>query len=206
MSNCQCRGENSNCFYCDGTGIKRERVRSINKYNIQNFKVNDKIILKRDKLDFKNLLKSYSLVTLKSYKKKLLSEKLKEINDDKKNRYLELIDSVTFEIIWRQRSSNVSKKLDPNLKFSSSTKFRKSSEKRKQKTKSHKNNKKQSNLTLNTQNVSISGLKIFNQTKKISERNFERILDGSKDFYKYRESGKFGSFSSFDDFGDESFS
>ncbi|ULQ55058.1 hypothetical protein KJS94_10445 [Flavihumibacter rivuli] len=40
----------------------------------------------------------------------------------------------------------------------------------------------------------------YNEYKK------ERGLDGSRDFWQYRENGKFGSHSSFDDMSDESFS
>ena len=29
MSNCSCNGENSNCYYCDGTGTKRENYERV---------------------------------------------------------------------------------------------------------------------------------------------------------------------------------
>ena len=52
----------------------------------------------------------------------------------------------------------------------------------------------------------LLGNKLSNYFKGKSQIESEKKLDGSRDYYKYRESGKFGSHSSYDDHGDESFS
>lgn len=43
------------------------------------------------------------------------------------------------------------------------------------------------------------------QEQTIQYNRAQRELDGSRDYWRYRESGRFGSHPSYDDYGDESF-
>lgn len=43
------------------------------------------------------------------------------------------------------------------------------------------------------------------QEQRIQYNRAQRELDGSRDYWQYRESGRFGSHPSYDDYGDESF-
>ncbi len=43
------------------------------------------------------------------------------------------------------------------------------------------------------------------QEQRIQSNRAQRALDGSRDFRQYRETGRFGSHPSYDDYGDESF-
>lgn len=110
MLNCPCLGENTNCFYCDGTGIKREQVTNTyyakNKYEHRVYAVSNKIEI----VDLRTKIKSYSDSTLNNYKQKILFEYLNTSNQGKKAKLLEIIGIVTFELVWRKRYSSFSKK------------------------------------------------------------------------------------------------
>jgi hypothetical protein len=210
MLNCPCIGENANCFYCDGTGIKREQITNtfyaINKYEQKVYKVSSKMEI----LDIRTKIKLYSDSNLNNYKQKILFEYLNTFNREKKARLLEIIDIVTFELVWRKRYSSFPKKSVKSYQTVTVKKSKKTSSK--QQNLKNKPTKKPHFQTKSTDNTNIAqketilGVKLSNYFKKISERDVDRKLDGSRDFYQYREFGKFGSHSSYDDFGDESFS
>lgn len=207
MLNCPCSGENANCFYCDGTGIKREQLTTIYFFKNQNARKAHSTSSKMDIFDLKNKFKSYSDSTLKSYKRNIFSEYLQTINYEKKSKLLEIIDFVTYELVWRKRNSNFSKKPKNNIQtLAANTSKKEQSKKHNPKKKSAKIKYIQNAHATNTQKETILGVKLSNYFKELPRQDIERKLDGSRDFYQFRESGKFGSHSSYDDYGDESFS
>ena len=207
MLNCPCSGENANCFYCDGTGIKREQLKTIYFFKNQNSQKENSNTDKLDISDLRNKFKSYSDSTLKIYKRNIYSEYLHTLNYQKKSKLLEIIDFVTYELVWRKRHSNFTKKPKINFQTVVATASKKGQPKKQNpKKKSGKNKYIQNAHATNTQKETVLGVKLSNYFKELSGHAIERKLDGSRDFYQFREFGKFGSHSSYDDYGDESFS
>jgi hypothetical protein len=216
MSNCSCNGLNENCYYCLGSGIKRnlkkrakfiiiepkETNTNFNNSNLESQKSNT------NRLNIDNLkstIKSYSSNTLKKYKNLLLNEVTDSVHNLNNQKLLEIIDFVTLELVSRltNSKSNINKKKTPTR---NNTKNRVSPLNKGKK----KSKKKLKNLS-NTQNKihsskeTLLGNKLSNHFKQNSHNQVEKKLDGSRDFYQFRESGKFGSHSLYDDHGEESF-
>lgn len=199
MSNCSCNGENQNCFYCDGTGVKRSNKKII---IVKNVKIS-KDINKTSKLNFTDLkqkIKTYTDESLKRYKNNLLLDFKKSFHDKRKEAISKLIDVVTLELVSRNLKVGIKKN---NIK-------KNSPQNRAHKKKSNKVRQKFPNkLTNNKKHITYKGKQMDSKTSLIHQKSnykeIEKKLDASRDFYQYRETGKFGSHSSYDDHGDESF-
>ena len=149
--------------------------------------------------DIKQLIKTYSDNSLKKYKNILLNDFKKSFNYDKKEKITKFIDIVTLELV--SRNLNMTK--INNNKHNNSSHNRSSKKSKKVRQRSPQK------LIDSKKHISNLGMQIYSKTssihKKKNTREIEKKRDASSDFYNYREYGKFGSHSSYDDHGDESF-
>jgi hypothetical protein len=206
MSNCSGKGENENCYYCLGSGIAGKRKKFIKFIHIdKESEKNDSSKLSIDDLKLKIL--AYSVQILKKYKFLLLQEFTDCTDEKKKQKLLEIIDFVTFQLVTHNQYGKGKFKRKQNSK-QTAYKIEHSSKNKRNKKKNKKNIKKstyQSNVNSSHKETLLAN-KLSNHFKEKSQNQLERKLDGSRDYYQFRESGKFGSHSSHDDYGDESFS
>lgn len=212
MSNCSCKGLNENCYYCLGSGIKRNLKKRAKFISIETKETNTKIKISNlesqksntNRLNIDNLkstIKSYSSNTLKKYKKLLLNEVTDSVHNLKNQKLLEIIDFVTLELVSRLNNTNKKKSSKGNNSKNRILHLNKGKKKSKKKPKKFSNT--QNKIQINKE--TLLGNKLSNHFKQNSNTQVEKKLDGSRDFYQYRESGKFGSHSLYDDHGEESF-
>jgi hypothetical protein len=205
METCSCNGDNANCYKCDGTGLKREKKsitipigKKLIQYNSTN---TQSYSMKRSPESVLKNIESTDIESLREVHRLLISH----LKDEKGRRsQVELSKKIT---LLDEEISKRSVKREFNLSLVQKVRTRRKGKKKKNKNfTSRKDEKrvKNSNLT-----HGINDHKEYVQSSTSgATRNLisDRYLDGSDGFHVFRERGRFGSYSSFDNFSDESFS
>jgi hypothetical protein len=225
---CSCQGNNPDCYNCGGKGFLTKgdlipdyknfsypsKIRGKVPHNLKD-KLEVPKNLRDKKLELPNVIKW--LKVLKDNRRKELGNKDTRLSKNSKS----FSEPVSKKITKKQSNKGHNDKNKTFTKFTSSGNSVKNKttiwspdqlsllNQLKEKIPHHYENHRKNNTKKPTQPNSykmrgknLSGT--VHKNKPIYDDKIDHKLDGSKDYWQYRDHGKFGSHSDFDDMGDES--
>jgi hypothetical protein len=205
METCSCNGDNANCYKCDGTGFKRERIRitiPIGKKSIQYNSANTQnYSMKRSPEYVIKNIENTDIESLREVHRFLISH----LKHEKGRRsQIELCQKITLldEAILKR-----SVKREFNLSLVQKVRTGRKGKKKKNKNFTSRKDEKRVKHSYLTHEINDHKTYVHSSTRGTTRKIIsDRYLDGSDGFHVFRERGRFGSYSSFDNFSDESFS
>jgi hypothetical protein len=207
METCSCNGENANCYKCDGTGFKRNNgctniplgKKYSTNYSFATISKNNHLsiestFINADNADLDSLRVVYKLL-INQYKSDMSTRARIELRE----KILVVNMAISKKAVKREIKLSLVKKVrSVKVKGSKAKKNKSKSNRNTLPTSQYMKSKREKNDIIKyscTDNILI---------KKNSFS--DKYLDGSNGYHVYRERGRFGSHSSFDNYSDESFS